>query len=156
MGQSVHAVWNWEIQGQQILNRLSSANNYVPEESKLLSFTKRLWQDWDPWNLDLWRWTPQCEGFCDAFCNSFIKWLLGVICILPSEDLALKASRKEKRKVLTDTDFLLLISAFLFATKHRPWWQRSKRVSRGKDCWLMLCPISSGPVTVTQQPYYTG
>lgn len=35
-------------------------------------------------------------------------------------DTALEKSRKEKRKMLTGTYFLLLISAFLFFTKHRP------------------------------------
>ena len=46
---------------------------------------------------------------------------MAAICILKLlADLVLKASRKKKRKVLTETDFLLLISAFLFTTKRKP------------------------------------
>lgn len=43
-----------------------------------------------------------------------------------------------------------------FHHKTQAWWQRSKKVSRGRDWWLTPWPAASGPVTVTQQPYYTG
>lgn len=63
----------------------------------------------------------QCQGFCDEFWNNPIKWLLDVIRMLkPLADIVLEISRKEKQKTLTEIDFLLPRSAFLFSTKHRP------------------------------------
>ena len=104
-------MWNWEVQS---LQRSKDSHLWMNMLQRTPSSSI------PPRNLDLLRRPTQSKGFCDEFCNNSIKWLLDVICILNLlADTAVETSRKEKRKMLTEIDFLLFISAFLFSTKHR-------------------------------------